>query len=226
MVVELEVVGQAVIELWDALVVPQVDVLVLHRAPEALDEGIVQSPTPAVHADEDLVCLEPLGELAAGELGTLVGVEDAGLVLSERAVQGLQAKARVEGVGQRPGEHIAAVPVDDGDQIQEPEGHRHIGDVGGPHEVRVAKLHVADEVGVDRVRGVRAAGVRPGDGPLQAHAAHQALHAFAVHGVTLAAQPGGHLATAEERGLEVLGVDAAHQCQVLRRLPGRGEVAA
>ena len=67
MVVEPEVVCQALVELGDALVVPQVDILVLDRAPESLDEGVVQRSTTAVHADQDLPLLEPLGELGANK---------------------------------------------------------------------------------------------------------------------------------------------------------------
>ena len=45
MVIEAEVFRQALIEFRDALVVPQVDVLVLHRAPESLDE-VKWTPDP------------------------------------------------------------------------------------------------------------------------------------------------------------------------------------
>ena len=44
MVIELEVVCQALVELRDTLVVPQVQVLVFDRPPEPLDEDVVQRP--------------------------------------------------------------------------------------------------------------------------------------------------------------------------------------
>ncbi len=61
-----EAVGQAM----------QIDRLVLHRPPQPLDEDIVHASSPAVHGDRDTRVLEHAGELEAGELAALVGIED------------------------------------------------------------------------------------------------------------------------------------------------------
>ena len=54
----------------------QVDRLALERPPEALDENVVHASAPAVHGDGHIRVLERAGEVAAGELAALVGVED------------------------------------------------------------------------------------------------------------------------------------------------------
>ena len=54
----------------------QVKIPILDGPPQALDEDVVLTATPAVHADFNLVILEHLGEGRAGELSPLVGIED------------------------------------------------------------------------------------------------------------------------------------------------------
>ena len=61
----LEAVGQVV----------QVDHLVFERAPQPLDEDVVHAAAPAVHGDRDACILERAGEVEAGKLAALVGVE-------------------------------------------------------------------------------------------------------------------------------------------------------
>jgi hypothetical protein len=54
----------------------EVDLLIFHRAPEALHKHIVAPAALAVHADRNLLALEDAGEVDAGELAALIGVED------------------------------------------------------------------------------------------------------------------------------------------------------
>ena len=54
----------------------EVDLLVFEAAPQPLDEDVVHAPALAVHADGDPVPLEGAGEVVAGELAALVGIED------------------------------------------------------------------------------------------------------------------------------------------------------
>jgi hypothetical protein len=50
---------------------PQVDLLVLDRPPEPIDEHVVAPCALAVHANGDLVLLQQIGEGDAGELAAL-----------------------------------------------------------------------------------------------------------------------------------------------------------
>jgi hypothetical protein len=51
----------------------------LHGPPQALDEDVVVAAPASTHADLDPVIPQHRGELVAGELGTLIGIEDARL---------------------------------------------------------------------------------------------------------------------------------------------------
>src|SRR6476660_10335376 len=63
----------------------QVDPFVLHGPPQALDEDVVVAAPAPVHTDLDPVIPQHIREWVAGELQTLVGIEDLGLAeLRER----------------------------------------------------------------------------------------------------------------------------------------------
>src|SRR6478735_1181569 len=73
----------------------QVDPFVLHGPPQALDEDVVMAAPASVHADRDPVIPQYLGELLAGELRALIGIEDAGLAEpGEGLVQRFDAEPR------------------------------------------------------------------------------------------------------------------------------------
>src|SRR2546427_3668072 len=57
-------------------VVLQVNLFVLHGSPQPFDENIVQSSPPSIHADQDVLFLQPARESFAGELRSLIRVED------------------------------------------------------------------------------------------------------------------------------------------------------
>ena len=72
----------------------EIDLVLLDGSPEALDEDVVAPAAFAIHADTDAVRLELPGEFAAGELATLVGVEDLrGAVTHDGFPQGFDAEA-------------------------------------------------------------------------------------------------------------------------------------
>ena len=71
----------------------QIDPFVLHGPPQALDEDVVVATPAPVHADRDPVIPQRLGELTAGELRALIGIEDVGLAEpGERLAQRLDTK--------------------------------------------------------------------------------------------------------------------------------------
>ncbi len=54
--------------------------------------NVVHAAAPAVHRDRDAGVREHIGEVCAGELATLVGVEDLGLAVAGQCLsQGLDA---------------------------------------------------------------------------------------------------------------------------------------
>src|SRR3954453_18777890 len=75
-VVEAEIPADRGAGLGDRVVSSQVDLFVLDRSPEALDDDVVAPGTLAVHTDRDPVPGQHTGEDLAGELAALIGVED------------------------------------------------------------------------------------------------------------------------------------------------------
>jgi hypothetical protein len=65
---KVEVPAQRSARFCDGVVGLEVDLLVLHRSPEPLDEHVVAPGALAVHADGDPVLLKDAGERLAGEL--------------------------------------------------------------------------------------------------------------------------------------------------------------
>ena len=81
----------------------QVNLLVFDRAPEAFDENVAQAPAFAVHGDFHSVRLEHAGELRAGELAALIGVEDLRKAVScERTFAQSHADRRIQRIGKFP----------------------------------------------------------------------------------------------------------------------------
>src|SRR3954452_25529624 len=75
-IVEAEIPADRGAGLGDRVVSSEVDLLVLDRSPEPLDEDVVAPGTLAVHADGDAVPGQHAREGLAGELAALIGVED------------------------------------------------------------------------------------------------------------------------------------------------------
>src|SRR5689334_16787287 len=138
----------------------QVDPFVLHGPPQALDKDVVVAAPASIHADLDPVIPQHLGELLAGELRALIGIEDAGFAEpGEGLAQRLDAEPRRERVRQPPGQHSSGRPVDDRDQVQKPLLHRYVGYVSGPHLVWPVDRLAAQKVRTDLVLGMPLAGV-------------------------------------------------------------------
>ena len=76
LVKEAEVGLKPCLQISNAVVGVQVNMLVLHRAPESLDKDVVHPSSFAIHADCNVVRLQDACELFAGELAPLIGVED------------------------------------------------------------------------------------------------------------------------------------------------------
>src|SRR5208282_3407794 len=134
--------------LADAVVSVQIDLLVFDRSPDALDEDVVAPRALAIHADGDSVCDKHAGEGGAGELTSLIGVENLRCaVFGQRFLQRLDAELRLHGDREPPGQNPAAEPVDDGGEIDEAARHRDVGDVHRPDLVGTSDLQPAQKIG-------------------------------------------------------------------------------
>src|SRR5271169_3850839 len=100
-VVEAQVTADRGAGLADAVVGPQIDLLVLDAAPQALDEYVVAPSSLAVHADRNAVTGERAGERPAGELRALVRVEDVRLAVTGHSILQRCAISRARSCGRR-----------------------------------------------------------------------------------------------------------------------------
>src|SRR6476659_347178 len=113
--------------LGNALIGIEVDFLVFEAAPQPLNEDVVHAAALAVHADHHPVPLQCPGELVAGELATLVGIEDLGAaVASERFLECSETTISAERLGHSPRQRRSARPVCDDPQVEEAFGHRDV----------------------------------------------------------------------------------------------------
>src|SRR3954453_580677 len=95
-IVEVQIPADRGASLADRVVGPEIHLLVLDRSPEPLDEDVVAPGALAIHADGDAGLEEHVGEVGAGELRALVGVEDLGPAMpGERLLQRLDAECRL-----------------------------------------------------------------------------------------------------------------------------------
>ena len=115
----------------------QIDVIVFDRAPEPLDEHVVDRSSDPVHRDGDPGVEQHLHEGVRGELRPLIGVEDLRrAVEGEGLFEGGHAEVTGHGVGEAPGEDLATVPVHDRHEVEETFFERYVSDIGAPNLVR------------------------------------------------------------------------------------------
>lgn len=105
------------------------------------------------------MALELCGKGIAGELTALIRIEDRRRSPAGNGLlHGLHAKPHIHGVGQPLGQHLTAVPIDHGTQIEPACVHAHVGDVHGPDLIGMRNGLVSQQIGVDLVLQVRTAG--------------------------------------------------------------------
>src|SRR5262245_30374029 len=118
-IVELKISPQACDGLRRGFVITDVDVFVFDASPEPLNEDVVQRSASTIHADGDLALFENPGECAAGALRPLIRVEDLRLYQLHGLIQRAHTELALHRRRDFPTEHVARVPVDDRDQVNE-----------------------------------------------------------------------------------------------------------
>ena len=198
MVVEVEIGGQTGLQLTHRVILVEIDVLILDAAPQAFAEDVVEGAASAIHADLDVGSEQAGSEGIGRELCALVGIEDLGSTFAERLAQSIETEDAVQGVGELPSEHVAAVPVDDSNQVHEAAQHRHIGDVSAPDLVDMRNRQVAQKIGIALVPFARRTAASPGVDGLNAHQTHQPSDSIAIDDVAKSTQMRSHLGPAIE----------------------------
>lgn len=225
-IVEGEICTQSLGGLRHAFVVLQIHFLILDASPESLHEDVIPASPSSIPTDADVFLFESVGEIFTGELRALIAVEDVGLGAPECSLQGCDAEEAVQGVGEFPGEHVAAEPVHYGHQIDKAVLQPDVGDVGTPHLVGALYDHVFEQIGISFGRLSRPTQPGLGIDRLQSHYAHQTRHTLSIDAISLVLKPDRHTTRAIERRPGVLLVDETHQGQVERRRDDRLVVEA
>src|SRR5258705_995290 len=92
-IVEIEIPPDRAAGVRQAVVGAKIDLLVLDRTPQALDEDVVPPRALAVHADLDVVRRQRASERRTRELRALIRIEDLRLaVLGQSLLQRLDAE--------------------------------------------------------------------------------------------------------------------------------------
>ncbi len=146
-IVEIQIPAKPGPGFGDAGIGVQIHLLILHRAPEPCDEDVVALGCLAVHADGNLVFQQQPGEVTAGELAALVGIENLRLAVpGECFLNRLDAEFHLQRDRQFPGQHPPAESVHHRRQIHKAARHRDVGDVHRPHLVRPVDHLAAQQV--------------------------------------------------------------------------------
>ena len=98
MIVVFEELTQPGTELSQGAMFPQEDMLPLDGPPESLDENVVEHSPATVHADRHAALLQTRRECLAGELNSLIRVEDLWPLPRQGFLQGLNAEAAFQTV--------------------------------------------------------------------------------------------------------------------------------
>ena len=146
-VIHVDVVADGLASLPDVAVLREIGFLILECPEPPLNLDVVGPAALAIHALADVVFLEESLVLLAGELASLVGVENLRLCYTESLPYGGNDHPGVQGIVHLPANNAAAVPVDDGCQINETVLQGDVGDVDGPCLVRLLNIHMLQQVG-------------------------------------------------------------------------------
>jgi hypothetical protein len=138
---------QAVAQLGATAEGMQVKVIVFDGPQQPFNEDVVLASAAAVHTDGDPVVLEDLSKTVAGELCSLVGVEDLRFSITIQGfLEGLITEIRVQGIGKPLGQDFAAMPVHDRHQVHKATGHGNVGDIGSPNLIGMIDPQVSEQI--------------------------------------------------------------------------------
>ena len=145
-VIHVDVVMDGLASLPDIAVLREIGFLIFECPEPPLNLDVVGPAALAIHTLADVMFLEECLVLLAGELASLVGVENLWLCYTESFPYGSDDHPGVQGIVHLPADDAAAVPVDDGCQIDIAMFQRDVGDVDGPCLVRLLDIHIPQQV--------------------------------------------------------------------------------
>ena len=141
--------AQTLVKFGHRFVTTDIDVVILHCAPQPFNHDVVQSPSFAIHADLDLMRFEHASEVFTRELAALVGVEDLRSTFGLQSLfQALHAEGIVHAVAQLPADYVATRPVHHCGEVDVTIAQRDVGDVRAPDLIATLDVQVPQQVGI------------------------------------------------------------------------------
>src|SRR3954469_15374640 len=150
----------------------QIDLLIFERPPEPLGKDVVQRSPTAIHADLHAGRFQSLCVLRTGEVAPLIAVPNRRGRHPQSLLYGFEHKGDLQGVVQRPTEHIARKPVQNCDQVQPTPAQTHVCNVHSPDMIWMRRRHIPQQIGIDPMVGMRAAELRAGINGGDTHLVH------------------------------------------------------
>lgn len=129
----------------------QINFLVLNRPPQTFNEDVVVEPAAAAQADPDSGVFQDPSKFVARKLHPLIRIEDLRFGNPQRLLQGFQAKLLLQRDRKLPRRNIAAVPIHDDNQINQPVGQTNVGDIADPGLIRMVHRNSFQEIGINLV---------------------------------------------------------------------------
>jgi hypothetical protein len=114
----------------------EVGLLILEASKPTLNHDVIGPATLAVHALSDSVFRKEGFILGTGKLTSLIRIKDIRLGNPEGFLAGLYACSRIKRIIQLPADYVAAMPVDDGCQIEKSMLYWNVCDIDRPGLVR------------------------------------------------------------------------------------------
>src|SRR5215470_9087444 len=132
-IVEVEIASDGAAGFANAVIGPQIHLLVFDASPQTLNEHVVTPSALAIHADRYSPVGKRAGERRAGELAALVGVEDFRLAVTSQGIfKGRNTERGLHGDRQPPRQHTATEPIEHDGEVDKALRHRNICDVHRP----------------------------------------------------------------------------------------------
>ena len=124
----------------------QIHILIFHCPPQPFDKNIVQCPSAPVHADGNAVVEQHPREAVTGELRALVGIEHFRHTVGlDGFFQAIHTEPGIYRVRRPPTQYLAAIPIDNGDQVDKAVQQPDVGDVGAPDLVGADDLDTPEQ---------------------------------------------------------------------------------
>ena len=106
-IVERKVLTESVIRCFNGRIVFEINILILHTPPQSFHKDVVETSSPSIHADVDVVCFEDVDIVCRSELCALIRIVDLRRGVRERARERANTERDVQSIRQFPGKNIA-----------------------------------------------------------------------------------------------------------------------